>query len=513
MARRQSVLGQSLAACLVLSALSLLGPSEPSYDPWAWLVWGREIGHLTLNTTGGPSWKPLPVALTTLFSPFSALDDRIPPALWIVVARAGGLFALFLAFRLAGRLAGGARIRQTAAGAVAVLALALTPDWIRYMIHGNEAPLAVALGLLAVDRHLDGHRHVAVVAGALACLLRPELFGFLLLYCAFLFLRSPRSRGLVVAALATIAAAWLLPSWWGSGDPFFAFTQARSEPTWSLSLRPVPWRAALDVAQSQAWLVLELSALAATMLAGFALSGRLRRLPRPARPGVVLALAGAAAVNVVLYAAMTEAGFSGNARYVLPAVALVAVIGGVGVGLLVELGASATRRVGSGAGAGGRRAAIAGGLAAAVALVAGAAPEVDTHLAVARSEAHESIERSRLHLELERAVDRLGPGYISLFGPATVNRSYQTHMAWELSMPISDIHESKGRGIAFIAPPQPVAGPIRIVPRARHRIEKARVGEWTIAERPAGAPHVYTWPVQGFSLRAAAARVRLEGRS
>ena len=147
------------------------------------------------------------------------------------------------------------------------------------------------------------------------------------------------------------------------------------------------------------------------------------------------------------------------------------------------------------------------------ALIAGAAPELDEHLAVARSEARESIERSQLHLELEHAVDRLGPEYIGLFGPATVNRSYQTHMAWELSMPISDIHESKGRGIAFIAPPQPVAGPIRIVPRARHRTETARVGEWTIAERPAGARHVYTWPVQGFSLRAAAARLRLQDRS
>ena len=108
------------AACLLLAALSLLGPSEPSYDPWAWLVWGREIGHLTLDTTGGPSWKPLPVALTTLFSPLSALDDRIPPALWVVVARAGALLALVLAFRLAGRLAGGPRVRRGAAGAVAV---------------------------------------------------------------------------------------------------------------------------------------------------------------------------------------------------------------------------------------------------------------------------------------------------------------------------------------------------------------------------------------------------------
>ena len=174
------------AACLLLAALSLLGPSEPSYDPWAWLVWGREIGHLTLDTTGGPSWKPLPVVFTTLFGPLSAVDDRIPPALWIVVARAGGLLALALAFRVAARVAGGDLLRRTIAGGVAALALALTPEWVRYLIHGNEAPLAVGLGLLALDRHLDGRRDAAFLAGAVACLARPELFGFLLLYGAYL---------------------------------------------------------------------------------------------------------------------------------------------------------------------------------------------------------------------------------------------------------------------------------------------------------------------------------------
>ena len=43
------------AVALMIGALSLLIPSTPSYDPWAWLVWGREIVHLNLHTTGGPS--------------------------------------------------------------------------------------------------------------------------------------------------------------------------------------------------------------------------------------------------------------------------------------------------------------------------------------------------------------------------------------------------------------------------------------------------------------------------
>ena len=41
--------------CVVLAAASLAVPSVPTYDPMAWLVWGREISSGELHTTGGPS--------------------------------------------------------------------------------------------------------------------------------------------------------------------------------------------------------------------------------------------------------------------------------------------------------------------------------------------------------------------------------------------------------------------------------------------------------------------------
>ena len=65
---------------LLIGALSLLIPSTPSYDPWAWIVWGREIVHLKLHTTGGPSWKPLPMLFTVPF----ALFGNAEPNLWLV---------------------------------------------------------------------------------------------------------------------------------------------------------------------------------------------------------------------------------------------------------------------------------------------------------------------------------------------------------------------------------------------------------------------------------------------
>jgi hypothetical protein len=60
---------------------------------WAWFAWGREIAHPELDTTGGPSWKPLPVLVTTLASPLSGIDSGLPPAIWMAAARAGSLLA------------------------------------------------------------------------------------------------------------------------------------------------------------------------------------------------------------------------------------------------------------------------------------------------------------------------------------------------------------------------------------------------------------------------------------
>src|SRR5204862_1172324 len=80
-----------IAACVVLAAASLLLPSEPSYDPLAGLIWGRELAHFRLDTAGGPSWKPLPVLVTALLAPFGAVDHELPATLWMLIARTGAL--------------------------------------------------------------------------------------------------------------------------------------------------------------------------------------------------------------------------------------------------------------------------------------------------------------------------------------------------------------------------------------------------------------------------------------
>jgi hypothetical protein len=88
----------------------------PSYDPWAWLLWGREIAHGTLSTAEGPAFKPLPVAATALLTPLGGAA----PVVWVIVARAGTVLAVVLGFRLGRRLAGGSiAAGVAAAGGVA----------------------------------------------------------------------------------------------------------------------------------------------------------------------------------------------------------------------------------------------------------------------------------------------------------------------------------------------------------------------------------------------------------
>src|SRR3954452_16235316 len=197
---------------VVLTALTFLAPAAPTYDPWAWIIWGREVMHLDLSTVGGPSWKPLPVLFTAPFSLFG----HAAPDLWLAVARARGLLALAMAFRVARRLAGGRW--GVVAGVVAAIALVTSTGYIRAVWPGNSEGLLLALLLWAIDSHLGGRREQAFVLGVLAGLLRPEIWPFLALYGVWLAWRRPPARKLVIASGVVLLALWFLPELWGSGE-------------------------------------------------------------------------------------------------------------------------------------------------------------------------------------------------------------------------------------------------------------------------------------------------------
>jgi len=142
----------------VLAALSAaVLPTVPSYDPWSWIVWGREVTdpHLSFAVGGGPSWKPLPFMFTTLWG----LLGGAAPTLWVITARAGGLLGVAGAYRLGARLSsrvpGAARWAAPAAGLLAAAGVVLTEQWFYYWFRGTSEPMLIAGAVWAVELHLD----------------------------------------------------------------------------------------------------------------------------------------------------------------------------------------------------------------------------------------------------------------------------------------------------------------------------------------------------------------------
>jgi hypothetical protein len=308
-----------IAGCLAVSAVTLLYPSTPTYDPWAWILWGSEIARLDLVTEGGPSWKPFPIFFTV---PFSLLGNDIAPYLWLWVARAGGLLGCVMAYRMANRLAGGP-VYGALAGVSAFAALLSSNKYVRDAALGNSEPILAAVVLWGFERHLDGRRDHALYLGVAAALLRPEAWPFLAAYGLWLWIYEPRLRVRLVAFAAFVPAVWFLPEWWGANDPFRAGSRANAPNPGSAAFAASPaFELFKRFAQSTVAPV-EAGTLVAVGVAAYAW------LQRRAQ-GAVLALAVLGFSWFALVAAMTEAGFAGNQRYLMVTTAAVSVLGGVG---------------------------------------------------------------------------------------------------------------------------------------------------------------------------------------
>ena len=314
--------------CLVLAALAHLLPAGPTYDPWAWITWGREITEWNLDTRTGPSWKPLPVLFTT---PFALTGDTWAPELWLVIAQAGGLLAFAFTYRLAARLAG------WPAGLIAAAGLVVADEFIRNFARGNSEGLLVGLCLWAIERHLDGRRRDAFLLGVAAGLLRPELWPFLLAYGLWLMWTDAGTRLLVVGCGALTLVLWFVPEYVGSGDFMRAASRAREPNPDSAAFADIPFVETFRRSGSVLMPPLLLGAVIALVRAWLE------------RDRVRLTLGAVAAALMVAVAAMTQAGFAGNLRYVALPAALVCVLAGAG---WVEVVRSAAARFGRPAAAG-----------------------------------------------------------------------------------------------------------------------------------------------------------------
>ena len=391
------------AGCLVAAALSLLLGGRPTYDPWAWIIWGREITEGNLDTRSGPSWKPLPMLFTV---PFALAGDDAAPGLWLVVARAGGLLALAMVFRLGARLAG------PVAGVVAVAGVFFSEGFVRHAARGFSEGLLVGLVLLAVDRHLAGQRWAAFTAGLGAALLRPEVWPFWGLYGLWLGWTDPRARALVGAGFAAIPLGWFLPEYLGSGNPLRAAARALEPNLNSPAFADRPFLAVLDSSQSVLGAPIYVAALAGV----FVLLGHRRRGSNAPEDDLLVMLACGAVLLMIGVGLMTEAGFAGNLRYVVLPAALLCLLAGAGV--VGVLRALPTRAV----------AALAG-----VAMMAAAAPQAQAELDRFRFEMREVRSEDDFERRLRKTIGLVGgPAAVTSCGGVFTSRFQVPAVAWHL---------------------------------------------------------------------------------
>jgi hypothetical protein len=455
---------------LALAGLSLLLPSTPSYDPWAWLGWGRELVHLNLHTTGGPSWKPLPVLFTTLFAPLGAAQ----PDLWLAVARAGALMAVGMTFRLAFRITArllphaeaagrvarwGLRGPALLAGLVAAASLANSSGFIAENALGYSEGLATALMLIALDRLMDGLPRQTLVLGFLAALDRPELWFAWVPLAAWVWRSDPAARRLVLGLAALTPALWLLPELWGSGQLFRGVVRAHQPSPGSAPFTRCPF---CTVLEGEAWpslmprvtipAILAPAAAAALPWRGrFSAARRARgggpsgrRLTAAERAlGWTVALAGGGCLWWLGIAVETQAGFAGNGRYLELGTALLAIAGGAAWGWIALGLARGLSRISRTRWVLPRRwgsTGLAGGLVAAAVLV-DLPPWIGREVVDLPRQGQELTYQAQLRADLGRAIGRSGGAGALLHCGAVMTEGYQVPMlAWMLGAPIARIH-------------------------------------------------------------------------
>ena len=455
-----------VAVCIVLGVVSaVVLPTVPSYDPFSWIVWGREVSdpHLSFAVSGGPSWKPLPFLFTTVWGLFGGAA----PTLWVITARIGGLLGLVAAWRLAGRLTGGGW-PGALAGLLAVLGVVLTQDWLYYFLRGTSEVGLIACTLWAIDRLLDGHRTQAFWLAVAAGLIRPEWWPFIGCYALWLWFRDPAFGGwpmrlMILAGLALLPILWFGPPWVGSGDPLLAATHAAE---YNGHLGSDRFRTVIARGVN-----LQVTPILAAGIIGI-LIGWLHDRRR-----LILVLGLSVIAWWVVVVAMTLDGYPGLERFFLPAAALICVLGGFGIVRIAQL---------AGGLVGDRRGYVAGvTLAVAAILVAVSIPLSSTRISEARAAGPAASLAVRTIDEMGRAVVAAG-GHRGVFpcksSFAAVNHGVQTALAWKLHVTLERVGTSMhDQGVDFIGPHNATDGsPAAVDPRLLTHQRVATAGDWRV---------------------------------
>ena len=411
------------AAVLAASVLFVvIVGMRPSYDPYGWLVWGRQVLHWNLNTDGAPSWKPL----TFLFTLPYALFGRAALWLWMVTSVAGTLAGAVFAARIAYRLtrAGGVpatrRYAPYVAGAFAGIGLLGMQTYPHLILIANSDQLNVALCLAAIDAHLSRRPRLAFAMVVAAALGRPEVWPFVVLYAGWLWFRVPGARSWALLGLAVIPVTWFSVPALTSKSIFHAGDLALNQVT------VIHGNKVIGVIQR--WRSLYELPMQLTSALGVVLAAVRRDLQ-------TLGLAGAAVLWVVIEVGFAYHGWSAVSRYLIEPAGVMVVIAGGAVGRVLADSRSA------------RLLRWAGPVLVLV-LVAALVPTVrhradDTRVALDNAHKHEKqVDR------LRAVVDKIGgPDKVKSCGQPVSLLGFQSTLAWVVGLNVGNIGYRPGKAI------------------------------------------------------------------
>jgi len=411
----------ALALIVLATLFVVLTQMRPGFDAYGWLVWGHQALHLSLNTDGAPSWKPL----TFLFTLPYALLGRAEMSLWLVTAvswtLAGAVFAARIAYRLTGPCPT-RRYAPIAAGAFAGVGVLGLDGYAHQVLIANSDPIVVALCLGSIDAHLSRHPRVAFALVVLASLGRPEAIVFACLYGVWAWRRISSMRVLVVCGLAIIPVllfgipAISSKSWDSAGNLALNSVNA---------LHGDKFSGVIDRFLGLYGLPMKLAVLVAVIIA----------VAR--RDRVMLALAAAALIWVAVEIGFAYHGFSAVPRYMLEAGAVSVTLAGAAVGQVLDASARASglsRLVGP---------------VAVLVLVAALGPTARARARTWHGEISDSRRVAAQDNSLEAAITMDGgAARIRGCGQPVSQLGNQSLLAWDTGLNVGDVGYKPGRSIA-----------------------------------------------------------------
>jgi hypothetical protein len=442
--RRHPWWSTGIGITLLSAVIVFVARTRPGFDPYGWLVWGRQTLSLSLDTNAAPSWKPLPYLFTVPY----ALVGHYALWLWMVTSVAISLSGLIFAWRIAFRLTYSRPERRYAsyvAGLFAAGFLLAMQDpvgnysYVHYILSAESDTMIVSLCLLAIDLHLSGHHKAAFWIWWLASLGRPEVWPFYGLAGVWLWWKQPSYRWWLYGSLFALAFLWFGIPGLTSKSLLTAGNVAENSP------REIHGNKISGViTRFHELLPNTIWVLAVLTVAWAAWKRRI----------TILVVAGGALLWVLIEMAFALHGFPAVPRYMFEAGAVVGILAAVFIGRIVHelpgLLSSLADRIAGGVGGGGVPARLATALGTwgtvlAVVIVSGSMLG-----AAHRQERLERVdlrhERARTVLigRLSGVVKTLGASNMFACGQPNIPIEYQSMFAWYAGVKTGVLYVSPG---------------------------------------------------------------------